>query len=381
MEKQIKYLIKQEIGNSNKLNKILNKINDSEKLTHEDISYIESCSKLLTENNIKLIGILYNKIFFRNPTKYDLEIWVTKMENDSLGPDQVEQLFLGSEEYKKMDGVREYYKKLQSGSGIPNINNLSVKDLDKISNISLYSNPRSKTGGAYHKFSIYLTKFLLKQHVSANAITVSAALIAILGSIFLSTTNFLLMLVGILLIEFHYLLDVVDGEVARFNLNPWPSGFYLDLIIHFIASPIIWAGFTVGFFRITDEPLILLIGLSLVVGTTVKLADYVLTYATIPLTIFWKHKLIKYHPDKPLEPLLSEKILVFMEKYFVLGQPGTFHVVGFCTAGLILGSFYQELFAVLLVFLGIYAILLNLSWILSVYIKIKNKNIERLFSP
>ncbi len=94
MEKQIKYLIKQEIGNSNELNKILNKINDSEKLTHEDISYIESCSKLLTEKNIKLIGILYNKIFFRNPTKYDLEIWLTKMENDSLGPDQVEQLFL-----------------------------------------------------------------------------------------------------------------------------------------------------------------------------------------------------------------------------------------------------------------------------------------------
>jgi len=380
MEDKINYFLKQQVGDSEKLTKILNKQKNSEKFTDEEISYMDSCSKLLIEKNTEIIIKLYNEIFFRNPTKYDLKIWLTKMESENLGHDDVEYLFLGSEEYKKMEGVREYYNKLKSDSKIPNIDSLSIKDLDEISNISIFSSPRGKTTGVYHKFSIYLTKFLLQRKISANVITVSSVFITIIGSIFLGTTNFLLMLIGIFLIEFQILLDIVDGEVARFNLNLWPSGTYLDLTYHFIAATIIWMGFMIGFFLMTENPLVLIIGLSLVVGNVMKEHDIVLTYATIPFTIFLKHKLVKYAPEKPPEDLLSEKILVFMEKYFVLGQPGTIHVVGFCTAGLILASFYQELFAVLLVFLGIYAIFLNLSWILSVYIKIKNKNIERLFS-
>lgn len=381
MRNNINLFLKNNVGNKDKLQTILENQEKDIAVTDNESEYLQECKIKMESLCVEQINKLYNENLFRNPSKFDIEYWVKKIFDEQLGFEFLENILINSEEYLKLGNVRNFYEKLQSEekSDKDKISELSVNEIDEKANISLFSNPRGKTSNTYHKFSIHITKFFLKVGISANVVTVMATILAVLGSIFIGTTNFSLVILGIFLIEFHFMLDIVDGEIARLNLSPKPSGTYLDLISHFIASPIIWMGFTIGLFNINQDIWAIIIGMTLVVGTVMKLADYVLHFGTIPITIFWKSKLVKYKTDKRPRPLKSERILEIIEKYCVLGQPGTFHVVVICSIGLILINSFEIIYTILVIFLVTYSILLNFSWILSVYGKITNQTIERQF--
>ena len=381
MNNDIKLFLKNNVGNKDKLQIILSNQEKNIVLTNNESVYLEECKVKMESLCVEQINKLYNENLFRNPSKFDFGYWIKKIFNEELTFDVLESILVSSEEYLKLGNVRKFYERLQSEEK-PNkddVSKLSVEEIDRKANISIFSNPRGKTSGTFHKFSIHITKFFLKVGISANVVTVMATIIAIIGSIFIGTTNFTLVILGIFLIEFHFVLDIVDGEIARLNLSPKPSGTYLDLISHFIASPIIWMGFTIGLFSINQDIWSIIIGMTLVVGTIMKLADYILHFGTIPITIFWKSKLVKYEAKEKPRSLKSERILEIIEKYCVLGQPGTFHIVAICSVGLIIANSFNEIYTILIIFLIGYSVLLNLSWILSVYSKIANQTIERQF--
>ena len=87
------------------------------------------------------------------------------------------------------------------------------------------------------KISAPITYLLVRTPISANQITVIQEIIGTIGAIMLAVPSIKIMLLGIFLIQFGFILDCVDGEVARYKGQSSVRGVFLDLIGHQIVIP------------------------------------------------------------------------------------------------------------------------------------------------
>jgi phosphatidylglycerophosphate synthase len=90
---------------------------------------------------------------------------------------------------------------------------------------------------AHRKISIYLTKFLLTvwPPIRPDFVSWMMILIGVGGSILLSFFNFYAAVLGVFLVYLSFLLDKVDGEIARYKQLFSLRGIYLDEIYHAIV--------------------------------------------------------------------------------------------------------------------------------------------------
>ena len=91
--------------------------------------------------------------------------------------------------------------------------------------------------------SIFLTRFAVKRGFTPNQITLVSLIMGILSAVFFSAGAWL---PGILLLNLWYLLDHVDGEVARYTQASSHSGFFFDTVINYIIEPLIFFGLGCG---------------------------------------------------------------------------------------------------------------------------------------
>jgi len=105
----------------------------------------------------------------------------------------------------------------------------------------------------HRKISIYITKFLLSffPNILPNTVSFFMILISFLGCVFFtfsynSDNATYLMFIGLLLIYFGFLLDKVDGEIARFKKKITIQGIYLDEIYHAIIPSFVFITFFFG---------------------------------------------------------------------------------------------------------------------------------------
>ena len=98
-----------------------------------------------------------------------------------------------------------------------------------------------------------LSKLFIKLNISANFITLLSAFIGILGAILFSSSNKLLILIGSFGYILYYLLDYVDGIVARYKSQNSISGMFLDIfmgpIVAIAMSCSIYLGSIPGMFN------------------------------------------------------------------------------------------------------------------------------------
>ena len=94
--------------------------------------------------------------------------------------------------------------------------------------------------------SIILVWICINLKISANFVSWISALFAIAAAILISNQNPINILIGTSLYLFYYLLDYVDGAVARFNKTSGVSGQYMDWIMHVISSVAIMCGIAIG---------------------------------------------------------------------------------------------------------------------------------------
>ena|GEM_PF-2457631 len=87
-----------------------------------------------------------------------------------------------------------------------------------------------------HSFSIYISYTLAKLGVSANLVTVISGLAGLCGSLCMIPRNLYCNLAGAVLWQLWYILDCVDGEVARLSDKCSLLGVYLDEITHIIVN-------------------------------------------------------------------------------------------------------------------------------------------------
>jgi phosphatidylglycerophosphate synthase len=86
------------------------------------------------------------------------------------------------------------------------------------------------------RVSIYVTWFLLRTPLSANAITVLMALVGAAGAGLFSQRGLWWGVLGAVLIQVYLILDCSDGEVARWQGKTGATGIFLDRLGHFLVE-------------------------------------------------------------------------------------------------------------------------------------------------
>jgi phosphatidylglycerophosphate synthase len=107
---------------------------------------------------------------------------------------------------------------------------LSLRELRAIAQPRAYS--LGPLDGMYRAFSIYFSVPLARWGATPNGITVAWIVLGLVGAAMLVPPVWWLRILGALILNFSYLLDFVDGEVARLNDRRSKVGGYIDLVGH-----------------------------------------------------------------------------------------------------------------------------------------------------
>ena len=111
-------------------------------------------------------------------------------------------------------------------------------------------NPEERQGAYGYYFirplSLYVTYFALRLGLSANQVTVLQTVFGLAGAICLALPSAAWSILAILFLQFGFVLDNVDGEVARFRNQVSLTGKYLDTIGHTIVVPCMYFGLGIG---------------------------------------------------------------------------------------------------------------------------------------
>jgi phosphatidylglycerophosphate synthase len=109
--------------------------------------------------------------------------------------------------------------------------------------------------------SLYFTWLILQTKMSANQVTVAHMVIGVIGSVLLAFVDLGTRLIGVLLLYISYILDNVDGEVARYKKGVSITGKYLDSLAHAIVIMAMFFGFGFGAFLNTGRIELVVLGL------------------------------------------------------------------------------------------------------------------------
>ena len=110
------------------------------------------------------------------------------------------------------------------------------------------------------RFSIYVTRLLLYAPITADQVTISMVILAILGSVLMAFGSLKMIFIGILIIHFTVLLDNVNGEIARYRKEGNMTGTFLEQFYHEITVPFIFFFLAYGVFVQTGYKSILIFG-------------------------------------------------------------------------------------------------------------------------
>lgn len=104
-----------------------------------------------------------------------------------------------------------------------------------------------------HYIAIACTYWFVRTSLSANMVTVVFIVFGCLGGALLAFPGYWVPLLGALCLQIHAVLDIADGQVARFRRlskklpgNP-KVGMYLDLVGHSMTDTMIFLGLTLNF--------------------------------------------------------------------------------------------------------------------------------------
>ncbi|MFC0559245.1 CDP-alcohol phosphatidyltransferase family protein [Halalkalibacter alkalisediminis] len=166
------------------------------------------------------------------------------------------------------------------------------------------------------RISIYLTIVLIKLRFTPNAVS-WLSLVGMLSSGFLMMISTpLAFVLAFFAYNLGYLLDCVDGEIARITKNTSKKGYFIDLLIQAAQLPI-FLSFLLSFLIMTER---------LAVTTSELLMVYLLIVAIIlsllvPLS--FQLTKIKENEQDPVNRIRSKSILFTFVGFF-LGLPGFF---------------------------------------------------------
>ena len=109
------------------------------------------------------------------------------------------------------------------------------------------------------KISIWLTFFLKDSRVTPNQITACWVIMGIVGSSLLISNHYWVQLFALILLYLAWLLDNVDGELARYRQCFSISGNFMDLLGHQTIPPMIFISLGIHYLLLPESPLFIII--------------------------------------------------------------------------------------------------------------------------
>lgn len=95
------------------------------------------------------------------------------------------------------------------------------------------------------RVSIYITWFIVKYtKISANQVTIWQLIASLFGLGLLCFSNTWIALIGTFFLHLGYIFDNVDGEVARYRKSQSINGMFLDFVNHEIIIPLTFGCFS-----------------------------------------------------------------------------------------------------------------------------------------
>ena len=106
------------------------------------------------------------------------------------------------------------------------------------------------------KISVYVTWLLLHTDISANQVTLVQNVLGFIGFFLLCSSHVGWAFLGVLIIQFGYVLDCVDGEIARYRKTPSVNGLFMDVFNHVSVIPLIPAGLGFHYYHVSGNYLL-----------------------------------------------------------------------------------------------------------------------------
>jgi phosphatidylglycerophosphate synthase len=117
------------------------------------------------------------------------------------------------------------------------------------------------------RLSVRVTHWIVTHtQLRANQITVLSLCVGLTAVAAFCATSAWLVVAGLLLFHTHFLLDYVDGEVARCRNECSVNGAYLDLITDRVTFPLLVFASGFAVFRQTADPATLIVGFAATFG-------------------------------------------------------------------------------------------------------------------
>ena len=119
------------------------------------------------------------------------------------------------------------------------------------------------------KFSIYFSYFFLKMRFTADQVTFIFFFVGLIGSLLYAFNSLALSLIAYFFFRLHIIIDMSDGDVARFNKSFSIRGAYWDAVIHSILNPLYFVFISYSFFIQFNNNIFLILGAFMGVSSSV----------------------------------------------------------------------------------------------------------------
>lgn len=128
--------------------------------------------------------------------------------------------------------------------------------------------------------SIFLAWFFLRIGLSGNGVSLLSGAFALAGGVLLANSDPLMVLIGSFGYLIFYLLDYVDGAVARIRLQSGIGGQYMDWMMHVVSALGIFGGLFAGALLISG-PWIIPFGVLAIIAAALSLDRYAFAWFAI----------------------------------------------------------------------------------------------------
>ncbi len=123
------------------------------------------------------------------------------------------------------------------------------------------------------RVSIYVTYLLSRTRATANGVTYVFAFVGLAAAALVYLPAAWAPLAGFALYRFHVVLDVVDGELARYRKTCSPLGAYLDYLTHYFVYTTTAFGFGVHHYLVDGDTRSIFLGFAVAAGLMMNLAS------------------------------------------------------------------------------------------------------------
>lgn len=110
------------------------------------------------------------------------------------------------------------------------------------------------------KISIYFTWLFILFKIKTFPVVVLMWLSGIFASYIFTFGSYPYYVVAVLVLQFWFVLDHVDGELARYWKEVSAKGIFKDKLNHYFVHPLIFLGIGIGMYRQFNNPLMLVFG-------------------------------------------------------------------------------------------------------------------------